>query len=224
MQKQLIKTPIREIFTSIQGEGVWVGQKHIFVRFCKCNLKCAFCDTDFDTKKAQEYSSEELFNHLKNINCDVISLTGGEPLLDVEFLADFLKNYKEKLNKKIYLETNGTLYNELAKIIDFVDIISMDIKIKSATNQENQFEINDKFLNIASKKETFIKIVFDNNITNDEIINSCALANKYSLKLILQPKMPMDKNINLEEIYEKFYTNCKNIYLIPQVHKFLNLL
>ena len=60
---------IREIFTSIQGEGPYMGEKHAFVRFCRCNLNCEFCDTDFDIKKADEYdirpsAAKELIKNL----------------------------------------------------------------------------------------------------------------------------------------------------------------
>lgn len=216
-------TKIKEIFTSIQGEGPYIGQKHIFVRFCKCNLNCAFCDTDFNIETALGYNIDELAKKLQKIDCEVISFTGGEPLLDVEFLKSFLQKYKDKLGKKIYLETNGTMVEELDEIIDFVDIVSMDIKLKSATNQINKFKINEEFLKKALKKEVFIKIVFDKNISEDEI-NFCAtLAKKYDVLLILQPKMPMEKDIELDKIFDKFYKIHKNTRLIPQVHKFLNL-
>ena len=216
-------TNIKEIFTSIQGEGPYVGQKHIFVRFCRCNLNCKYCDTDFDIKNSKKYSPFALFDLLKNIDADTISFTGGEPLMELEFLEEFLKEYKNKLNKKIYLETNGVLYKNLEKIIDFIDIISMDIKLKSASGMEN-FEENEKFLDIASKKEVFIKIVFDKNIKDEEIIKTASIAKKHDSLIILQPKMPMDKDMDIEKIFNKFYKHYKNIRLIPQVHKFLNLL
>lgn len=216
-------TNIKEIFTSIQGEGPYVGQKHIFVRFCRCNLNCKYCDTEFDIKNSKKYSPFALFDLLKNIDTDTISFTGGEPLIEVEFLEEFLKEYKNKLNKKIYLETNGVLYKNLEKIIDFIDIISMDIKLKSASGMEN-FDENEKFLDIASKKEVFIKIVFDKNVKDEEIIKTTSIIKKYNSLIILQPKMPMDKDTDIEKIFNKFYKHYKNIRLIPQVHKFLNLL
>lgn len=216
-------TKIKEIFTSIQGEGPYIGQKHIFVRFCKCNLNCAFCDTDFNIETALGYNIDELAQKLQKIDCEIISFTGGEPLLDVKFLKLFLQKYKAKLNKKIYLETNGTMVEELDEIIDFVDIVSMDIKLKSATNQINQFKINEEFLKKALKKESFIKVVFDKNITEEEM-NFCAtLSKKYNVLLVLQPKMPMENDIELDKIFDKFYKIHKNVRLIPQVHKFLNL-
>ncbi len=221
MQKQ--STKIREIFTSIQGEGPYVGQKHIFVRFCRCNLNCAYCDTDFNSKNAKDYNINDLFLNLAKNDAEIISFTGGEPLCELDFLKEFLSEYKIKLNKKIYLETNGTLYKNLAQIIDNIDIISMDIKLESATGQPNLFFENEEFLKIAQKKETFAKIVFDENISDDEIEKTTTLAKKYNILLILQPKMPMNKELDLDIIYDKFYKKYKNIRLIPQVHKFLNL-
>ena len=221
--QNISSTYIKEIFTSIQGEGPYIGQKHIFVRFCKCNLACKFCDTDFDIKNAKKYSIDELYEILSSINADIISFTGGEPLLDCDFLEAFLKKYKNKLNKKIYLETNGICFLELEKIIDYINIISMDIKLKSATGQENNFSKNEEFIKTASNKELFIKIVFDENILDKEIIKTSTLAKKYNLKLILQPKMPIDRNLDIEKVFEKFYLNYHNIFLIPQTHKFLNL-
>ena len=221
MQKQ--STKIREIFTSIQGEGPYVGQKHIFVRFCRCNLNCAYCDTDFNFKNAKDYNINDLFLNLAKNDAEIISFTGGEPLCELDFLKEFLSEYKIKLNKKIYLETNGTLYKNLAQIIDNIDIISMDIKLESATEQPNLFFENEEFLKIAQKKETFAKIVFDENISDDEIEKTTTLAKKYNILLILQPKMPMNKELDLDIIYDKFYKKYKNIRLIPQVHKFLNL-
>ncbi|MBQ8636281.1 7-carboxy-7-deazaguanine synthase QueE [bacterium] len=223
MQNHLT-TKIKEIFTSIQGEGVYIGEKHIFVRFCKCNLNCDFCDTDFSSKNAKSYSIDELFNELNGNDCKVVSFTGGEPLMDVEFLREFLKSYKVGLNKKIYLETNGVLYEELEKIIDYVDVISMDIKLESATGQKTRYIHNQKFLEVASKKEVFIKVVFDKNIIQEEIDYCCECAKKYDIPLILQPKMPMDGDLDFEKIFNKFCEKYKNVRLIPQVHKFLNIM
>lgn len=207
---------ISEIFASIQGEGLEVGKKHVFVRFCRCNLNCKYCDTDFRAK--EEYSVDELIKKINSFNCDTVSFTGGEPLLEADFLAEVFK----KLDKKIYLETNGTLYNELKKVVDYVDIVSMDIKLKSATGQKNRFLDNKEFLSLAPNK-TFIKIVFDNSITDEEILSCINIAHSFNTEIILQPKMPMDKDLALEEIFNKFYQNYKNIRLIPQTHKFLHL-
>ena len=57
------KVKIKEIFASIQGEGIFVGVKQIFVRFCRCNLACKYCDTDFSSNY-KEYSVDELVDYI----------------------------------------------------------------------------------------------------------------------------------------------------------------
>ncbi|MBR2069315.1 MAG: 7-carboxy-7-deazaguanine synthase QueE [Candidatus Gastranaerophilales bacterium] len=223
MRQSLTKAKIKEIFTSLQGEGPYVGEKHLFIRFCYCNLNCHYCDTDFKPNDAEEYTVDELYNKIKDIPCNAISFTGAEPLVEKSFLKIFLEKYKSKLNKKIYLETNGTLHKELSEIIDFIDIVSMDIKLQSATKEENKFHDNEEFINIAKEKELFIKIVFDNKITDEEIIKCANLAKKYNLQIILQPKMPLENDLAMINIFDKFFDIYQNIRLIPQTHKFLNL-
>lgn len=213
---------IKEIFESIQGEGILVGLKQIFVRFAGCNLNCAYCDTNTDDD-VMELIEEELFDKVKKMDSTSISLTGGEPLLHVDFIKSFLTKYKKYLNKEIYLETNGTLCENLAEIIDLVDVVAMDVKIESATGEVNNFDLNKQFLEIA-KDKVFIKVVFDKNITEDEIENILYLAKESDAPLILQPKTPIDDDIDLLEIYNKFYENYQDTRLIPQTHKFLGVI
>ena len=163
------------------------------------------------------------YEELKHIDCDTISFTGGEPLMDIAFLKEFLKKYKEKLGKKIYLETNGILYEELSQIIDYVDIIAMDIKIETATGQKTRNLHNQKFLEIASTKRVFAKVVFDENILQFEADSCINIVKKYNTLLILQPKMPMSEEMDLMRVYDMFYKTYKNVRLVPQVHKYLNL-
>ena len=218
------KITIKEIFESIQGEGPYVGEKQLFVRTTKCNLNCKYCDTDFlCDENSKTYNFDEFFEVLKSSNAQTVSFTGGEPLLEADFLSEFFKRYKNRLNKKIYLETNGVGVENLKKVIDYVDIISMDIKLKSATGMEFSLITFDDFLNVAKEKEVFAKVVFDENISNSEITEVTTLAKKYGILLILQPKMPISSTLNIDEIFEKFYSKYKNVRLIPQIHKFLNV-
>jgi len=224
------KAKIKEIFTSIQGEGPYVGVKQLFIRFCGCNLRCDYCDTTgIPDESYLEFSPEELKKHIESFNLKTIhsiSLTGGEPLMWTEFLSDFLPLVK----MKTYLETNSTLNHNLEKIIDKIDIISADIKLPSSSGIENSFAVHDEFFKSARKydKEIFAKIVFDENILDDEISHCLKLAEKYDLQIILQPKTKDDKiSFNQEKIFEvfdKFLAKCPNTRIIPQVHKFLGVI
>lgn len=222
------KAKIKEIFSSIQGEGLLVGVEQIFIRFCKCNLACKYCDTDFSSDY-KEYNPQELADYLRN-NFDFnkinsISLTGGEPLLWTEFLAEFLP----LVDLPIYLETNGTVIKDVEKIIDSIDYVSADIKLPSCSGLINSFEKHDKFFETFcnSKATVFAKIVFDEKITEEEIKLATDLSKKYGFEIILQPKMIGDKmSVNsdfIRKIFYKFLEYTKNVRVIPQVHKFLGV-
>ena len=230
---------IKEIFESIQGEALYIGQKQIFIRFCGCNLNCAYCDTDFQVSKefpiynldkavANPINPTQLAEIIKNFSAQTISLTGGEPLLHTDFLLEFLPLVKDK---KIYLETNGTLPDELQKVINLVDIISMDIKLSCSTAQENQFEKNKKFIEISknANKENFAKIVLDKNYDKKELLNATKSINEYNIPLIIQPMdckvkaNELDKK-SILELFEFASKSCPDVRFIPQTHKYFGLL
>lgn len=228
------KAIIKEIFTSIQGEGPYIGVKQLFVRFCGCNLKCDYCDTKeasrlYEDADTLEMAPNELLEQVNDFDLKTfhsISITGGEPLL----WADFLEEFLPLLNSKIYLETNATLSTNLKQIVDFVDIIAADIKLSSATGVENSFALHDEFFKMAMpyNKEIFAKVVFDENILSDEISNCIKLVGKYNMPLILQPKMDGNElstsKEKIFEVFNMFLAKHPNTRVIPQVHKFLRIL
>ena len=90
---------VSEVFKSIQGEGLYQGVDQVFVRFFGCNLKCNFCDTELDYYKKK--TTSELFNEINSFgDCHSLSITGGEPLLQIDFLKDLLKFLKKRKQKK----------------------------------------------------------------------------------------------------------------------------
>ncbi len=222
---------IKEIFDSIQGEGSVIGYRQLFIRFCGCNLSCDYCDTDFGVNSALTLTSDALIDRITNeYNLNEfhsISLTGGEPLLSVDFLEEFLEQFKKLDTKtKVYLETNATLTEQFLKIKKYIDIVAADIKLESSTGKDT-LALHEKFLKNCNGVQTFAKIVFDENITQSEIEKTAKIAKKYSIPLILQPKMVSDRMAVSSEFCEKITSRFISLYhdvrLIPQVHKFLNV-
>jgi len=214
---------VKEIFTSIQGEGPYVGYKQLFIRLCGCNLNCSYCDTDFGVNDSKEYSVEELIEICnQNPDCHSVSLTGGEPLLE----PDFIKEFGSKCALPIYLETNGTLPDKLNDVIDYITYISADIKLPSASGINPMWEEHDEFFNIAVQKDLFAKVVFDKNINDFEIHKITHLCKKYCIELILQPMMngksPVVDSIFMQSVLDKCLKIHPNTRLIPQVHKFID--
>ncbi|MEW6752275.1 MAG: 7-carboxy-7-deazaguanine synthase QueE [Candidatus Latescibacterota bacterium] len=95
---------VNEIFYSIEGEGLRVGQPTTFVRLARCNLRCPFCDTEFDSFTEMEV--EEIASQVQRHPAEWVCLTGGEPLgQNVEPLARRLR----AAGYRLHVETNGTL-------------------------------------------------------------------------------------------------------------------
>ena len=96
--------PIVEIFYSVQGEGYHAGIPHVFVRFGSCNLRCEWCDTDFDSHSTM--TGEEIIKEVMKYNCKRIIFTGGEPMLqDLWPLHRLFKQREYTLS----IESNGTI-------------------------------------------------------------------------------------------------------------------
>ena len=75
---------VHSIFYTLQGEGPFAGQPALFVRLAGCNLQCTFCDTDF--AKGDYFSADALAAEIsrrcqERIKCELVVITGGEPLL-----------------------------------------------------------------------------------------------------------------------------------------------
>lgn len=230
-----VKAEITDVFSSIQGEGIFLGAKQIFVRFRQCNLACDFCDEPSDVPYA-EYTSVELLGKVLSLDKSrgphhSVSLTGGEPLLYSEFLKIFLKFLKNE-NMKSYLETNGTLPGELHSVIDLVDIIAMDFKLPSSTGQKDFWKEHLEFLKIAAQKKVFVKAVVTADTTEQDIEKAADIIRrvKDNIPFILQPVSPVtayEKNVSTEKLI-KFLDvwsrhNLDNIRIIPQIHKVLNV-
>ncbi|MFA4858077.1 MAG: 7-carboxy-7-deazaguanine synthase QueE [Candidatus Margulisiibacteriota bacterium] len=242
-----------EIFDSIQGEGTYLGVRQLFIRFCGCNLSCAYCDTQL-AELSPRYKVEQTaglgdfkqFNNpisasqLLQIIADKlgkkpiqhsISLTGGEPLLQVNFLKTFLPEVR-KFGLPIYLETNGVLPDHLGEIIDLVDLVALDYKLPSATGLSDYALEHKKSLQIALAKEVFVKVVFTKDARPLEIdaVAKLIAAINPEICLVLQPATPHGtiKHWPTAELMLALYAvarrSLKNVRLIPQVHKIMKVL
>ncbi len=223
----MMKARISEIFLSIQGEGVYVGEEQIFIRFYGCNLNgCRFCDTQLYSFR--EYNSLELSEYLTTRFNDVysISLTGGEPLVQKDFLKEFLPSIKR--NFKIYLETNATLPTALEEIIDYIDVIAMDFKLPSSTGLGNFWLKHKEFLRIALQREVFVKVVICKDTELIDVKKAIELLSdyKYNITFILQPNsFEIDRSLMVKiQDFQKYSLGfISDVRLIPQMHKLVGI-
>ncbi|MDH8702039.1 7-carboxy-7-deazaguanine synthase [Dysgonomonadaceae bacterium PH5-43] len=103
---------VKEIFYSLQGEGGRQGEASIFIRLTKCNLKCSFCDTDFE--EGVDMSVSQIISQIKHFPCKWIVWTGGEPTL--QLTDDILSRFHQEGYLQA-IESNG--HNSLSDILDY---------------------------------------------------------------------------------------------------------
>lgn len=224
---------ISEIFSSIQGEGPYLGVKQIFVRFGRCNMHCGYCD-ELEKMKEERFdlfSLEELALAVDAMELEKgthhsVSLTGGEPLFYSAFLKNLLPHLKEK-NYTTYLETNGTLCRELEKVVRWCDIIAMDMKPPSSTGDKSFDKEHVDFLKIAARKEVFVKVVVTPGVREEEVVRCAEIVQEVNPKIpfILQP-LSEAIGINthaLQRIEKSLFVEAKkrlsDVRVIPQMHK-----
>jgi organic radical activating enzyme len=106
---------VKEIFYSLQGEGGRQGEASIFIRLSGCNLRCDFCDTDFET--GVDWPIEQILAAIASYPCRWIVWTGGEPTLQ---LTDAILLYFKNAGFRQAIESNG--HNRLSGLLDYTVI------------------------------------------------------------------------------------------------------
>ncbi|NOZ07700.1 MAG: radical SAM protein [FCB group bacterium] len=113
---------VNEIFYSLQGESSYMGQPCVFVRLTYCNLRCKWCDTEYAFYEGTHMSVPDILEKVKTFNCNLVEVTGGEPLFQPEVIQ-LLKSLVDA-GFTVLLETGGSLSvadvpREVVKIVDF---------------------------------------------------------------------------------------------------------
>lgn len=227
------KAKVVEIFRSVQGEGKYAGVPQVFIRFAGCNLACAWCDSpvarDCNAPGAREYSSEELWHAIEDIwlGTHSVALTGGEPLMQVDFLTEFLPILQAH-KARVFLETNGTLPEELKKVVDEIDIVSMDVKLPSSTGLSPYWDDHVKFMRVAWGKDLYIKTVISSATTMDDIVKMVEMISKGdpSMPLFLQPNhFEIDSGVMAKcmECQDYCLNFLADVRIVPQLHKFMKI-
>jgi len=145
---------INEIYLSIQGESSKAGFPCVFVRLTYCNLRCTYCDTEYAFYEGKDYSIGQVINKIKEFDCRLVEITGGEPLVQDEECRQLMMQLCEE-GFEVMLETGGSL--PIKGIDDRVKII-MDLKCPSSGMMKKNLYENIDFL----KADDELKFVIGN--------------------------------------------------------------
>jgi organic radical activating enzyme len=238
----MIKANLIEIFQSLQGEGPHLAEPMVFVRFQDCALSCRYCDTPASFQKHKNFrveqaprsgkffsepnpvTAERLSQLLQHFSCDTLSLTGGEPLQHAGFLRQWLPTLQGRY--RVLLETNGVLTRELQQVLPWVDIVSMDFKIPSATGMRPYWREHEAFLQIARSKEVYVKMVISRETTEEEIRSAVHLVERIApgIPFVLQPVTPFGpvyETVTAEAVArwaQLSRAHLGDVRVIPQMH------
>ena len=241
---------VAEMFCSIQGEGPFVGARQVFVRLAGCHRRCRFCDTPaallqrpatftVQTKSGANRTERnpvtavrlldllEIYREDKALPHS-ISLTGGEPLLQVDFLRAVLPRLR-RAGWRIYLETSGDRWRAFAQVLPQIDFVAMDIKLPSVTGQPDAWQAHRKFLKLAAHTETFVKIVVSRATAEVELLRAVRLvvAVAPQIPVILQPVTPHAgvRAPTPQQLWRwqslALATGLRDVRVIPQCHVLL---
>ena len=107
MKKLKTKLRYSEIFYSIQGESSYTGLPCIFIRLTFCNLRFNYCDTEYAFYEGKEIKISGIIKKIKSYKCNLVEITGGEPLKQDESIQ--LMKKLLSLGYQTMLETGGSL-------------------------------------------------------------------------------------------------------------------
>lgn len=201
---------INEIFYSIQGEGTNAGKPCVFIRLTYCNLRCTYCDTEYAFYEGSDKSIENILEEIKKYNCNLVEVTGGEPLFQ-EGSLELLKLLCDE-GYEVMLETGGHL--SIENVDSRVKII-MDFKTPSSGMMKKNLYSNIAHLKTIDE----IKFVIGSREDFDwaaDIIEEYKLTTK--CEVLFSPVFGKLENIKLSEwILE----NNLNVRMQLQMHKYI---
>jgi 7-carboxy-7-deazaguanine synthase len=237
--RQVAQVKLREIFTSIEGEGVLFGTKTMFVRLAGCPLKCHWCDTpyaipmdsggNFSVDDVKKMISDELLPNTYKVN-----FTGGEPLVQHEAIIELAEFVRSK-GVRTYLESACYDSARFAKVLPCIDICKIEFKLKdSRVVDEKSYpallknEMECLGMAVKAGKKPYIKVVVTNSSDvgefGDLVKKIFGTAGRENIAgFIIQPSHKIDEPVldRLFAFYDAVYPYYDQVRVVPQLHKII---
>lgn len=243
------RATLSEIFSSYQGEGARVGEKHLFVRFAGCNLRCRYCDTPDSLVRVPEcvvsYPGGEESTipnpiSIGELNAIVarfldedsgiarIALTGGEPMVQHRFIASWLRETPPP--RDCLLETDATLAAGLDDLLPHLHTVSADIKLPSNSGEGPLWDSHREFLSkCAAAERIYVKMPISDETEDDDVRAGARLTHELvpGAAIYLQPITdPRDGSwqvgvSRLLALTAVASSEIPRVMVLPQMHKLL---
>jgi organic radical activating enzyme len=242
---------LSELFVSLQGEGLHVGRRHLFLRLAGCPLRCRYCDTpaslrpvsewriasgEVERRRANPIAAEVLDQEIAAAEAaagplHALAVTGGEPLAQAEFLAAWLPRRGSRL--PVLLETAGVLPDRLRRVLPHVDIVSLDFKCPSNTGERARWDEHEACVvaAVTAGCEVYVKMPVDEGTAEVEVAHGAALIARVapSVPLLLTPLTePVGTALAigaaaLTRLHRVAAERHADVRVLPQMHKMLGV-
>ena len=204
---------VTEIFRSVQGESTHAGRPCAFVRLTGCPMRCVWCDSEYTFKGGEHVSVEDVMRQVRAYGCQLVEVTGGEPLAQKEALVLVRQLCNEGF--EVLIETGGFVstegLDERAKII-------LDVKCPASNEAERNHWPNLARLRADRDEVKFVvKDRADWEFTR-RIVEEYALESR-ALAILISPVWG---ETDLKELAD-FVSGCglKNVRMQLQLHKYI---
>jgi 7-carboxy-7-deazaguanine synthase len=215
---------VSEMFCSVQGEGLFLGERQLFFRMAGCSATCYWCDT-VASKTEQPF-------------CTIHGKTKkslANPLEQPDFVVEIARAVGEN-GMRVYLETSGLEVDAFARVRPHVDVVSMDVKLPYATG-EDHWEAHREFLKWLVGRTAFVKIVVDASTPFREIETAVHLIAEVDrgFPLVFQPesmtylkgKGGRDARTRLSSLLDEAQRlallSLEDVRVIPQCHRIMGI-
>lgn len=203
---------ITEIFLSIQGESSHAGRPCAFVRLTGCPMRCVWCDSEYTFTGGEKISFEDIFEKLEKFNCNLVEITGGDPLAQKN-VYPFITKLLDK-GYEILIETGGFFSTEK---VDVRAKIILDVKCPASGESERNHWANLEILKFEKDEVKFVIADLNDWEFARGIIKKYDLENR-AAEILISPIFGIE---NLQEIAETVSKSNLKVRLNLQLHKYI---
>jgi len=203
---------ITEIFLSIQGESSHAGRPCAFVRLTGCPMRCVWCDSTYTFTGGERKTFDEIFALLKEFGCNLVEVTGGDPLAQKNVFPFITLLLNE--GYEVLIETGGFFSTET---VDARAKIILDVKCPASGESERNHWANLERLRRDKDEVKFVIADLNDWEFAREIIEKYDLE-KRTREILISPIFGVE---NLREIAETVSKSNLRVRLNLQLHKYI---
>lgn len=203
---------VNEIFYSIQGESTFAGFPCIFIRLTGCNLRCTYCDTKYAYEEGDDIPLDRILTTVKGFDCNLIEVTGGEPLIQDE-TPDLIAALIKK-GYTVLLETNGsqdisTVDTRCARILD-IKCPSSGMDNKNYWKNLDYITPNDQLKFVIAHRQDYLYA--------KKVLDKPAIKGRKNLLINFSPVF---NEIDLKDLARWILADNLPVRLQLQLHKYI---